>query len=161
MSGTKYNRLEIHQGVIKACDALLFRSPLDKGNGAEAMILRKLLNELVWRYSEAHEFPGKYLGCPWWSADAFEMFKKPGSDWRKEVALEHVTSRKNLIDELMASHSIEEVPAILEKAETCVILRGQHSKLLEGEGWKRYAQIELVPGAEVRALRKKFGKTSP
>ncbi len=153
----KYERLEIKRGVIKACDALLFRARLDQGNDTEAMILRKLLNELVWRYTEAHEFRGKYRGCAWWSVEALGLFDTPKSDWRKSVALEHVIGRKELIDALLKASSIDEVSAVLERGETCVVLRDQHKHLPKGQGWERYKNLRIVPGPLVREHQRRSG----
>lgn len=156
----EYNRAEVRRAVLKACDALLFHSPLDPRNTVEKTVLRKLLNELVWRYTEAHEFRGKYRGCAWWSVEALGLYDTPKSDWRKGVALEHVIGRKELIDALLKASSIDEVSAVLERGETCVLLREQHKHLPKGQGWERYANLRIVPGPLVREHQRRSGLPS-
>ncbi len=90
-------------------------------------------------------------------AEALGLFDTPKSDWRKSVALEHVIGRKELIDALLKASSIDEVSAVLERGETCVVLRDQHKHLPKGQGWERYKNLRIVPGPLVREHQRRSG----
>lgn len=142
---------EVQRAVIDACDALLFKSALNRDKAEDRFILKSVLNELIWKFTETHEHPGKYLGCPWWSEKALAVFDSKAQDWKKQVALDHVVERRTLNGLLLQASSIGEVRTILDGAATCVLLRGEHKDLVKGaQGWDRYRDVVRVEGPLVR-----------
>lgn len=141
---------EIRAAAVKACTGLLMGTGLDRNDPAHRYILKRALNELVWCYSGSHEDAGKYLGCPWWTAGALALFDSGDPDWIKHVALEHVVERKEVIAELLLANSEEQVRQALERSDTCVVLRSEHTELSVGSGWERYKGVEVVPGPRAR-----------
>lgn len=140
---------DVREAAATACEALIFRSGLDRNKPAEAFILTRTLNELVWCHSGTHEDTDKHLGCPWWTERAFQLLETD-KNWRKGVELEHVVERKTTIAALLECRSGDDVREILRRSETCVVLREEHKALPKGDGWARYADIRLVPGPKVR-----------
>lgn len=140
---------EVRAAVVRACATLLLDARLVKENSGEHYVLRKLIDHLVWYYTETHDHGGKYVGCLKWSKAALERYKR-GAGWEREVHLDHVVERKDLVDQLLKARTIQAIEAILERGETCVVLRTEHDDLLRGVGgWARYANIPVVAGPRV------------
>jgi hypothetical protein len=138
----------VREAAITACASLLFNSGLDQRHPADLFILKRMLDHLVWYFSETHDTPGKYLGCPWWSEAALQLYEN-GRGWQKEVALDHVVEREKLVTELLCARTNDDLRSVLARSQTCVVLRHEHSKLSHGSGWERYAKIKVVPGPRV------------
>lgn len=125
--------------IVRAADAILFRAdpPLSREKTEDSFVLRSVLNELVWKYSEATPLGHrKYESCEWWSKKALNAYRKDKAKFKKQVQLEHVKPRKELITELTRAKNKGEAHAIFESIITCVVLRTEHKKLKLPKGWK-------------------------
>lgn len=134
--------VKVREAVIKACSALLFESELDSKKPEDAFVLRRVLNELVWKYTEAQSTPGKYRGCPNWTEGALRCYEEE-REWWKKAALEHVVSRDVLVSGLLGASSRDGVKEVLASSVTCVVLRTEHTSLPNGSGWERYEKIGI------------------
>jgi hypothetical protein len=95
------------------------------------------MNELVWKYSEATPLGHrKYESCEWWSKKALAIYKSDNKKFKKQVQLEHVKPRKELITELVNAKNKKQAHAIFETIITCVVLRTEHRKLKLPKGWR-------------------------
>lgn len=148
------------KAIIDACEAVLFKSGIPRTEGPLG-ILRTLLNELVWKYSEATDLDGsKYTGCQWWSPSALEKYQKDRKSFQAHVHLEHVVPRKYLIDQLLLSTSRDQIETIFSTIEVCVVLRCEHDELKTPDTWRpdpadprgwwaRYKTFKPVKGPKV------------
>ena len=145
---------KIHAAVTAACEALLLNSAaqLITSSREGAFILTQLLDELVWKYSEATSLGcHKYLSCEWWSENALEMFYREGRNYVKYINLEHVVPRRYIVQQLLKSTNREEIERAFKEVVTCVVLREEHRKLPEPQcipndaspewWWQRYACV--------------------
>ncbi len=91
-----------------------------------------------------------------WSVKALAVFDSKAKDWESQVNLDHVVERRDLIDQLLNASSPAEVRKILERGETCVLLRSEHKDdLIKGaKGWDRYAKVPFSGGPLVRKHKK-------
>lgn len=141
---------EIRDAVVRACAVLLFESGLNRDSPADEYVLRNILKELIWTYTGNHDDPGIYLGCPWWTEEALELYERKVPKWAKQVALEHVVERQFIAAGLLEARDKEQIRRILDSGETCVVLRTQHKLLVSGDGWKRYEGLKVVPGPKAQ-----------
>jgi hypothetical protein len=126
------NQQNVRSAVVAACEAILFKSDLDRQREEDRFVLRRTLNELVWRYTEAQPHAGKYKGCPQWTQKARDAYDKNPKGYEKLVHLEHVVGRREIIDALIAAASAGQIRTILDRGETCVVLRTEHADLPKG-----------------------------
>src|SRR6185295_1054600 len=125
------NHLATKDAVVRVCEALLFKvhPPLSREKPEDRFILNSALDELVWKYSEASQYGGKYFGCVWWSQGALDKLAADRPVIKNHIAFEHVTPRDYIIRQLAQAKDVTEVRDILEKIETCVVLREEHKKV--------------------------------
>jgi hypothetical protein len=144
--------LETRDAIAAACDAILLRAVprLRSDVGSQAFALRAGLKGLIWNYSEQTSIPGdKYQSCPFWSEDAYVLWKDKGKSAYGDLTLEHVFPREEAEEELRRATTAEQIRAVLDKLETCTILQKEHgcltsTKLFKhdpskpGDWWQRY-----------------------
>ena len=94
------------RAILSATKAILFRvaPPLSRSKTEDLFVLRSVLDTLVWKYSEATYLGHKkYVSCERWSKNALAAYLSNKNSYTKTVALEHVRSRKSIIDNLLAA----------------------------------------------------------
>jgi hypothetical protein len=110
-----------------------------KGEAPLPYYKRKLLDTLLWKYTEAD---GKYN-------TRHRSVAANGCTSNDGLRHDHVFTRKELIDQLMGAKSAQ-IPKILENAVGCVVTNDEHTKLSGSDktlsGWERYrhAKIEYM-----------------
>lgn len=150
MSRSPYDPKEVRHAAFSAIINILFFVELERDKPEHVFVLRRVLNELVWRYSQAHlSGGGKYIGCPTWSEKALNEYHTNRREWWKNVALDHVVERRTIIENLLLAQSEDDVRNILLLSETCVVLRSEHRDLPRGGGWARYGSLRCVDGPMV------------
>ncbi|QDT54289.1 hypothetical protein Pan44_23170 [Caulifigura coniformis] len=116
--------------VKRAVEAIL---PLD----IDVKLKRRLLDACIWRRTE---LSGKH---------ALRYVSVAARDLPPGCIHEHVFTRKRLIDDLMAG---KPVGAVLKRAIACVVTGEEHTRLKDGNGWKRYRE------AGIKVYDRKTGK---
>ena len=137
----KYSAEQITQSAILLTEIILAnRKPeiLDAH-------LRRVLGELIWKTTEAD---GKH-NTAYWSEAAIACAD------RRKLVHEHVITKKDLIDQLLAAEPTE-AGLILNQAVACIVTTDEHNNLSKhdktAKGWRRY---DL---AEVRVVDRRTGK---
>lgn len=155
-----HSRADIEAAVQRNCERLLldpdYKRP--KKSAAE-FVLKRLLNELIWKLSEADDNGriGKYVRCDTWSLAAQSAYK--GSSNGKFV-FEHVVPRRVIVEKLLVADSSSKIKEALGWIRTCVVLKEEDDRLRENDTgtkrkrtfdspdgwWERYKEcgIELV-----------------
>jgi hypothetical protein len=127
MAGRK-NYRRSRAAVVAACEALLFKSGLDKEEADDLRILKLGLKPLIWEYGEATPYGGgKYTGCENWSKRALDCYNSNRSGYKKCVELHHFSSRDKISEELIKADTLAAIRRILKQSKTCVLLRKEHS----------------------------------
>ncbi len=155
---------ELRRAIVLACDAVLLKSEprLNPDTPEQRFVLRRVLNELVWKYSEATPYSGgKYLGCEWWSKGALESYTTDATSFESKMHLEHVKDRKFEVNDLIASKNIHDIEDALNTIVTCVVLRDEHRRFPKkylrpkldrpDEWWKKYGTLSRVRGPNARS----------
>jgi hypothetical protein len=148
--------------IARAAEALLFRTgpPFSQDSAEDTFILNRLLDVLVWLYSEStHLGHRKYESSEYWSEGARAAFDSDKKTYKKMVALEHVKPRAVLVEELAKAKSTPEVQTILDSIITCVVLRAEHTAIKTPKSWRpkehpeayweRYGDLKRVDGPRV------------
>jgi hypothetical protein len=159
----KHDAQRVRDAVLKACDSLLFRCApsFDLAKIEDRLVLKRVLNELVWRYSEAHPRPGgKHTGCEWWTESALNAHISSTFAPGDTLELDHVVERRGIIQKIISAKDISEVKTILDSIVTCVVLRSEHRHITEqrkqrsigglsSDIWADYGDIKRVRGPNV------------
>jgi len=162
-----YKHDEVKAAVVWACEQLLLDRLLthEDQRSAHRFVIRSLLNEAIWKYSEAGPANegGKYHRCDQWSVTAWERFQRKKSV--KGLIFEHAVPRKEIIDWLISDRF--PVTEVLEKVQTCIVTKYEHNnKLLKwntkkcNDLWHRYAHVERM-GAEQRKTYATLANSEP
>jgi len=88
-------------------------------------IVRKLLNEAIWKFTEGGS---KYRNCEWWTEKAVAQWaSNRGGNKYSGLQLEHGKSRSTTIEDLLKPDA--PARAILEDSETCVVTKSEHATI--------------------------------
>jgi hypothetical protein len=148
---------DIKKTVQFYCERLLLTDCPRPSGGAAEFVLKRVLNELIWKLSEAddNERTGKYVRCDTWSEEARKVYDGKSD---KKFIFEHVVPRRVIVQKLLGAKDRSEISDALKWIRTCVVLKEEDVKLREydknnkdqagefekpDDWWKRYTGCEI------------------